>query len=316
MKNSSKQGTALVIGHGLIGTYLKPRIEKELGLVVMQIAGETLPDIVFVAISTRDTGEAARDYILKYVQLGIPVVTCEKGSLAYHAEELMFYVASDMIGFDAACGGGSHILSKARKHVLFIREFRANAVLNSTLNFIGSRLEAGKTPDEACEEAKAIGIVEPGSKNFAEMIRGEIHDVLMKTCVFYNTVFLTAFSITPDMFDTAPLTSEGIDQLITLLRSGYRMVISFDDFPNKRQYFSEGTFKLTTADFHHIQGGFCDISNESTDFRSWFPQGIENGILVVEAGKVTLEVKGLGARPQPTTDAMIADARKLLGRSL
>ena len=60
-------------------------------------------DIVFLAISTKDKGEIEFGYIMKCLELGKPIVTCAKGALAWHFDELKPHL--DKIGFSTTVGG-------------------------------------------------------------------------------------------------------------------------------------------------------------------------------------------------------------------
>ena len=85
---------------------------------------------VFIAISTLDKGEAARDYILTCVEAGIPVITCEKGALAYHAKVLKPHL--DYIGFSATVGGGTRMLKYVQDRQLTGKQVEIHAVVNGT----------------------------------------------------------------------------------------------------------------------------------------------------------------------------------------
>ena len=85
-------------------------------------------EVVFLTISTLDKGEAARDYIISCMNAGIPVITCEKGSLSYHAVMLKPYLKN--IGYSAAVGGGTMILGYVKSRHLEDRQVSISAVLN------------------------------------------------------------------------------------------------------------------------------------------------------------------------------------------
>src|SRR3989344_7683683 len=145
-----------IIGAGRIAQHLQLRLEKQnwevifslcqnayvLGQKTHERKEESLsellrslpmkPDIMFLAIPTVNRGEAARDYIQDCVNMGIPIVTCEKGALAYHAKVLD--PSLNLIGFTAAVGGGTQLLRYVRDRRLNKRKVKIHAVLNGTLN--------------------------------------------------------------------------------------------------------------------------------------------------------------------------------------
>ena len=92
-------------------------------------------DLAFLTIPTFDTGETARDYILSFTGQSIPIVTSEKGALAYHFAELEEVIANGLLGYSAAVGGGSRMIP-------YLRDRGSNnlyglhGVLNGTVNYL------------------------------------------------------------------------------------------------------------------------------------------------------------------------------------
>src|SRR4051812_25081521 len=115
----------LIIGAGGIAKRLRERLQSEDNDVLMlsrkdlaerdfrAILHNEDPMAVFIAISTLDTGEAARDYMMHCIDERIPVITCEKGALAYYSKDLRRHL--DRIGHSATVGGGTMMLDYSRK---------------------------------------------------------------------------------------------------------------------------------------------------------------------------------------------------------
>src|SRR3989344_2651531 len=192
------------------------------------ILSQEKPQAVFLAISTLDKGEAARDYILACVREGIPVITCEKGSLAYHAEILRPYLST--IGFSATVGGGTRMLKYVAERHLADKQVEIHAVVNGTLNFIFDEVRrGGRSLGEACREACTLGYAEPGARDPQSLINGELNDVRMKTCVFFNTVLATDTIISPDQFELLEQTADDLEQL-SEEGGDHRLVVSFSNY--------------------------------------------------------------------------------------
>lgn len=316
-----------IIGAGGIGRRLNERLREHGNEVCFsirestrdlfppfnQVLSEKKPDAVFVAISTLDRGEAARDYILACAEASVPVITCEKGALAYHAEALQ--PCSNLIGYSAAVGGGTGMLEYVKRRHPNEQLMNISVVLNGTLNFILDAMQGrGRTLGEACEEASKLGIAEPGNDGPQGLINGELTDVRRKICVLFNTVLATDEFLTPDRFGGFALTR---DEVQTLSEEGAdcRMIASFSNHPSattashRASEFLGSNFETTIGNWT-ISAGFRKIARQS----SWLPGGVGNAIHIVEGefgkgGKYTLAGPGAGA--EPTTSAMLNDFEQL-----
>ncbi|MDD5318858.1 MAG: hypothetical protein PHF79_03545, partial [Candidatus Pacebacteria bacterium] len=192
-----QKNKVVIVGKGGIGTYLSGYLTGK-GFETAFFHVKTLsaclfpdflqaqrPEAVFITISTRDKGEAARDYILACAEANIPVITCEKGAFAYHAQLLLPY--RKQIGFSASAGGGTRMLPYIKSRHIGDKPVRISAVLNGTLNFIFDQIRSGSTFGGACKEAIRLGFAEPGAVGLLSLINGELKDVVMKICVMFNT---------------------------------------------------------------------------------------------------------------------------------
>lgn len=292
-------------------TYMQEGVERSRNgrtLARMFDSGpELIPETMFIAIPTLDRGERARDYIVDCINAGVRVVTCEKGSLAFHAEELQPYW-DGRLKYTAAVGGGTQILRFLRSRHLNERQAEINAVINGTCNFIFDEVaRGGRTLGEACQEAGRLGYAEPGANDPLSLINGELRDVMMKTCVLFNTTLARDEFITPDVLTEFQLSSGQLEEL-NGQAGNYRLVVSFSNRQSARSYPYLNKFECS-VDGWHIQGGFRKTTSD-TDLLSWLPAGVGNAIHVVEGnlgsgGKYTLT--GPGAGHEPTTTAMLND---------
>ncbi len=206
---------------------------NNVGLSFSSLLEQHKPEAVFLTISTLDKGEAARDYILTCVNAGIPVITCEKGALAYHAGVLKPHL--DKIGFNATVGGGTMMLGYLKGRHFENKQVDIYAVLNGTLNFIFDEIARGRSLGEACEEARRLGYAEPGANGPLSLINGECRDVIMKTCVFFNTLLAKKMFITPEYFSPFEQTIEDLDEL-NEKGGNHRLVVSFSNYKGMKKY--------------------------------------------------------------------------------
>lgn len=307
-----------IIGTGKIARYLISRL-KDMGIEICfsinrsnsSSLGTLLlkekPVAVFLTISTPalDKGNAAKDYILQCVKNDIPVITCEKGAFAYHASALQPYL--NKIGCSASVGGGTGIIPVI-KSLKLDGDVEMEVVLNGTLNFIWHQI-SGKIPlNEACIEAGKLGYTEPGATNSLTLVNGEMRDVLMKTCVLFNTVFSNGRFITPHLFGKFELTKEDLEKLTD--GGDYRMIVSFSNKKTKKEisyvgrkfdrYWIDGSWR--------ISGGFRQI--EPKENYSWIPGGVGNAAHIIQNNfdqRSEYFFSGLGAGLKPTTDIMLDD---------
>ena len=311
-----------VVGTGSIGSHLIERLRNESVEVCFvrssksgnqfpldRLLDDERPDAVFLAIPTKDSGEVARDYILECVTKGVPIITCEKGSLAYHADALRRYL--HLIGYSATVGGGTQMLKYLQDRRLHAGPVEIQAVINGTLNFVFSELQNGRSLDEAYQEALRLGYAEPGAKDPRSLINGELGDVVMKTCVMLNVGFSVEKPITPKGIFFYPVDEGGLEVLATE-GADYRFVVSFSNSSvPKRGYHSPiPIFTIENWSGWNVVGGFKQI----TASQNWLPSGVSNAVHITEGklgagGKYTLSGPGAGA--EPTTSAMLADFNRL-----
>ena len=272
---------------------------------------------IFLAIPTLDDGSIAAQYIDDAaVQNHIPVITCEKGSLAYHASRLPF--DSGLLHYSAAVGGGTHILPYMRLRNLSRRTVDIDGVLNGTINFIlDSVSNSNKTFGEACADARRLGFAEPSDNGDLTLVNGELRDVCMKACAVYNTV-LTAegYYLTPTLFEKIVLTSSNLEE-IAQHAPNMRLIVSFSNRIGARLpiLVSHIPSAKTVIGGWTMQIGFCSLS-ANPHLKSWIPGGVNNAVRIVEGGILgnggIYDLCGPGAGLDATTGAMLNDLEPLL----
>ncbi len=106
---------------------------------------------------------AARELILRAMELGKPVVTANKALLAEHGEEI-FRAASETgadLYFEASVGGGIPIIRSVREGLIGNRINTIYGILNGTCNYILTRMEQESLPFESVlKEAQEAGYAE------------------------------------------------------------------------------------------------------------------------------------------------------------
>lgn len=309
-----------IIGGGTIASGLHLPLEKmgvkicftlrrgDTGVSFENLLEREKPDCVFLAISTLDKGEAARDYVLACMRVGIPVVTCEKGALAYHSEVLQPYFSE--IGFNATVGGGSRILEYLQSWHFAAHKAEIHAVLNGTLNFIFDEVRRyGRTLDEACASAIKLGYAEPGTRDTLDLLNRELLDVVMKMCILFNTTFAIDRLITPDDFLQPVFVKDDLAKLTEEAETS-RLVVSFIGISQKRPYLSVRYlcgFRFNNES--RIEVGLHRITDAS-NLDAWLPSGVYNAVHIID-GAHRHTLSGPGAGVETTVRAMLADFSRL-----
>lgn len=108
------------------------------------------------------TGQPAIDHIRAALQRGLHAVTANKGPVVYAHAELEALAARHQAAFlfESTVMDGAPVFSLWREALPGLRLERLRGILNSTTNFLITRVEQGLAMDEALEEARARGITE------------------------------------------------------------------------------------------------------------------------------------------------------------
>lgn len=105
----------------------------------------------------------AKEFIVRALKLGKPVVTANKALLAHSGTELFKLAAQNKtsIWFEASVGGGIPIIHALREGLIANRINRMYGILNGTCNYILTRMEQEQASfDEALKAAQESGYAE------------------------------------------------------------------------------------------------------------------------------------------------------------
>ncbi len=105
----------------------------------------------------------ARDFVLRALTLGKPVVTANKALLADHGGEIFALAAEKKTGvwFEASVAGGVPIIRALREGLVANRIDRIFGILNGTCNYILTKMEREQvTFEHALKEAQLAGYAE------------------------------------------------------------------------------------------------------------------------------------------------------------
>jgi len=306
MKKTKK---VVIVGAGKIGKHLAGRLEAlgfECHLFTRKIKDfkffeqfldQVDPLAVFLTISTKDKGETALGYIQSCIICSVPVITCEKGALAYHFKDLQ----SDMgwIGYSATVGGGTKLLEYIQGRFWDDQNVEIYAVLNGSLNFFFDEINKGKKYEQVYEEMLCLDIAEPEAIDPLSFLNKECLDLYMKTVILYNSSLCGGKFITPDDFNIVDFQEVDLKKL-TEGNDRYRFVVSF--LNNKKA---------------EVVGWLIAVAPRKINddpFYSWLPGGIHNAVYIIEGedgeGDCFI-LSGSGAGLVPTTSAMLADFKRL-----
>jgi len=258
-------------------------------------------DVVFIAIPTRDKGEIALGYILEALNKGKPVITCEKGALAYHYEKLKPYLSQ--IGYMATVGGGSGMLSLLSSPQIQLK--RIVGVVNGTLNFMFSEYARIKDTKKLLAEVGQLGLCEPGQLDLGSVCNAEIHDMILKLVNVFNLSGVSDKVLHVSELGSLYLCESEI--LYQLKKQTRRFVISIS---KERSLSTDSLYDC----LHVWKDGWCAeigiVEVTSQPFKM-LPRFEENTLLIEDYAGVT-QIMGKGAGAIPTAGAMISDMSKVL----
>jgi homoserine dehydrogenase len=113
------------------------------------------------------TGQPATDYVGASLEMGKHVVTANKGPVAFAHGELSKLARERNLGFfyESTVMDGVPIHSMRREGLLAVDVLKIRGVLNSTTNYILTRLQQGISMDEAIRDAQNMGVAETDPSN-------------------------------------------------------------------------------------------------------------------------------------------------------
>ncbi len=171
---------------------------------------EINPDIVVDV--TNDAN--AFPWHLRVIRNGSALVTSNKPPLAFHYSELVG--EAERRGtpylFEATVMAGTPVIALLRENLLGDRVESIEAVLNATTTFILSKIEEGKTFEEALREAQSLGMAERDPSGDVLGIDAGYKATILHCVAFHPTTFEEAEvkgidGITPELVREA--TSHG-----------------------------------------------------------------------------------------------------------
>jgi len=156
--------------------------------------------LVEITPTDRENGEPAVSHIRTALRGGRHAVTANKGPVAYAYRELrdLARQADRRFLFEAAVMDGTPVFSLQREALPAARIVGFRAILNSTTNYLLTRMEKGMDFEEAIAAAQAIGIAE--TDPLADV---EGWDAVLKVAALVNVMM--DFPLTP-----AAITRQGI----------------------------------------------------------------------------------------------------------
>ncbi|NOY80147.1 MAG: homoserine dehydrogenase [Kiritimatiellaeota bacterium] len=169
----------LLINGRLIGerTGVEPVLKRVADLDVSSDRGVSLPAGILTpdARAVIEAGDidvvvelvggttVARDFILRALRSGKPVVTANKALLAEHGDEIFAAAeqSSADVYYEGSVGGGIPVIKAVREGLVGNRTEQILGILNGTCNYILTRMEKEQVPfAEVLAEAQAKGYAE------------------------------------------------------------------------------------------------------------------------------------------------------------
>jgi len=113
------------------------------------------------------TGQPAIDHIRTALELGMHVITANKGSVVHGYHELSALAKSKgkTFGFEATVLSGSPLFSVFRETFPLAELISFKGILNATTNTILSRMENGESYEDAVKYCQSIGLTETDPTN-------------------------------------------------------------------------------------------------------------------------------------------------------
>ncbi len=178
---------------------------------------------VLVELSALDIerrGDPALSYVRTALERGRHVVTANKGPAAFAASELRSAAQRRKRLFlhESAVMDGAPVFSMAREGLRGARILRFSGILNSTTNFVLSRIEQGGTFQEAVRDAQGGGFAEADPSHD---LQG--WDAAAKIAVLANG--LMEASITPFEIERQELTPSCRSRVDAALGKGRRLKV-------------------------------------------------------------------------------------------
>lgn len=159
--------------------------------------------VVDVSTATR-TGNDGRDLYIKCFRNGMDIATAKKSPLANHWPEIMSEALKTerSIRYESTVAGGVPLFSFLEYCLNASPVMSLTGIVNSTANFVLSRMAEGLSEGAAVEEARGLGIVEADAS-----LDLDGYDNAWKALIVANTM-------SDEPMDIAALKFEGISEYI------------------------------------------------------------------------------------------------------
>lgn len=271
--------------------------------------------LAFVAIPSSGDGTMELAIMQALISCNVRIVVAGKAALSQRFRDLEPHI--DMIGSDAAVGGGTGILPSIEQNILLLdpSPIMLKGVFNGTMNYVLSGRWRHRPMDALLWEAQKLGYAEPtfGTHNAAfGLFSDEIADVRKKTVIVINRTLRKRIGaiLVPDDIPYVPLTEAALESYTCEgARCKYVVQISTESsrFPGDES--APGSLKLD-MDGLHVHAGFCHVPADSA-IDKWLPDGVGNAVEISQGGNHVL-VSGEGAGPVATARRMVLNAHRLL----
>jgi homoserine dehydrogenase len=164
------------------------------------------------------SGQPAIRYARLALDRGLHVVTANKGPVAYARRSLLALARRRGVGFrhEGAVMDGTPIFNLAERCLPGARVTGFRGLLNSTTTRILSRMERGRSAEEALREAQAAGVTEADPSHDLEG-----WDAAVKGCVLANA--LMGADVKPTQVRRRGIVGVTGAQAQAALRSGHRL---------------------------------------------------------------------------------------------
>jgi homoserine dehydrogenase len=145
--------------HGTVAKVPSAGCEMGLTEVIQGVEADVLVEATHTNLTN---GEPGMTHIIKALQLGLNVVTVNKGPLALAMPMLKEMAEHRRLAlkFSGTVGGGLPVLAFAKECVKGDRAVKVEGILNGTTNYILTRMEEGLKFEDALAEAQEKGYAE------------------------------------------------------------------------------------------------------------------------------------------------------------
>ncbi len=276
-------------------------------------------DVLFIAAPSTGDHEPMLSLMRTQLEIGGTVVTCEKGVLAEHFEELT--TASGELGYWATVGGGTKLVQKLELDATDPQNIKElHLATNATLTYIFHGVASGGNLDEVVDAAGKLGYAEPGATGVYDVIFNEAaYDVPRKTAIVLQTIFPEMVGLELD--DMATELSE--DDVLKALNEAnrYRYLVSV--FPEAARTRADRLSDGRLGGFAFEREGWIvigglqrvDHSNSLSEFKAITGAGAGYYIDTGPLDKSMIDgdnlIKGTGAGGAVTAAAMLNNYRHL-----